>query len=60
MSDVVLPKGGGNDGKSPIFVRKGTSVHLHFNGLHKRKDLWGPDVDEFRPERWRDEITPWV
>lgn len=60
VNDVVLPKGGGDDGKSPIFVSKGTVVIMYYHALHTRVDLWGPDADEFRPDRWREEISPWV
>ena len=60
VNDVILPRGGGDDGKYPVFVSKGTLVAMHFHALHKRIDLWGPDANAFRPERWRDEIAPWV
>lgn len=60
INDVILPRGGGDDGTSPVYVSKGTIVMIHFHVLHKRKDFWGPDADEFRPERWQDEIAPWV
>ncbi|KAL8837390.1 MAG: hypothetical protein Q9176_005696 [Flavoplaca citrina] len=58
--DVILPTGGGNDGKSPVLATAGTLVIFHFAVLHKRKDLWGEDADEFRPERWQDEKASWV
>lgn len=36
----------------PIYVPKGTVVTLNLFNLHHREDLWGNDVDEFKPERW--------
>lgn len=50
--DTVLPKGGGPDGQSPLFVPKGTDCRFTTYSLHRRKDYWGDDADEFRPERW--------
>lgn len=52
VKDTTLPVGGGPDKKSPIFVRKGTSVAYFVGAMHRRKDLWGADADEFRPDRW--------
>ncbi|CAF9934749.1 MAG: hypothetical protein HETSPECPRED_009343 [Heterodermia speciosa] len=59
LKDIILPQGGGDDGKSPVFVAAGTLVIFHFMSLHRRKDLWGDDADEFRPERWQDEKASW-
>jgi cytochrome P450 len=50
--DCVLPRGGGLDGQSPILVPSGTVVDTNFGQLHRDKDIWGDDADEFRPERW--------
>jgi len=50
--DTVLPVGGGPDGKSPIFVSKGTIVAYWTYSMHRRRDLFGEDAEEFRPERW--------
>ncbi|PNP74682.1 hypothetical protein FNYG_12018 [Fusarium nygamai] len=52
LRDTTLPIGGGPDGKSPIFVPKGTEVNFSTHVLHRRKDLWGRDADDFVPERW--------
>lgn len=50
--DTTLPIGGGPDGLLPVFVPKGTEVNFSTHVLHRRKDLWGDDADEFVPERW--------
>ncbi|RPA81947.1 cytochrome P450, partial [Ascobolus immersus RN42] len=51
-ADLILPTGGGPDGKSPIFCPKGTQVYYVVFALHRRKDIYGSDADEFVPERW--------
>jgi cytochrome P450 len=50
--DTSLPLGGGSDGRSPIFVRKGRIVIYQIYATHRRPDLWGSDADDFKPERW--------
>ncbi|KAI5864115.1 cytochrome P450 [Durotheca rogersii] len=52
VCDTVLPLGGGPDGTSPLFVPQGTVVRYVPWTMHRRHDLYGPDADEFRPERW--------
>ncbi|KAL9076980.1 MAG: hypothetical protein Q9161_000613 [Pseudevernia consocians] len=53
--DTVLPVGGGEDGKSPVFVAKGQLVHWSLYTMHRRKDLYGEDAESFVPERWLDQ-----
>lgn len=55
----MLPVGGGPNGKSPVFVRKGTIVFYSVWAMHRRQDLYGPDANEFRPERWADLRPGW-
>lgn len=57
--DTTLPRGGGKDGKSPIFIRKGTSCDYSVHVMHRRKDIWGPDADDFKPERWEKRKVGW-
>ncbi|KAK9478772.1 cytochrome P450 [Lipomyces japonicus] len=49
---TVLPRGGGPDGTAPVFVRKGQKIFYSVYIVHRRTDLFGPDADQFRPERW--------
>ncbi|SMY29265.1 unnamed protein product [Zymoseptoria tritici ST99CH_1A5] len=52
---TVLPNGGGIDGCSPVFVARGRVVAWNIHAMHRRKDIYGPDADDFRPERWENE-----
>ena len=52
--DTTLPVGGGANGRSPIYIRKGQTITYCVYTMHRRKDLWGQDADEFRPERWEE------
>ena len=55
--DTVLPLGGGPDGKSPLFIKKNQVVSYSIYSLHRRKDYYGEDAEEFKPERW-DTLRP--
>ncbi|KAA8649274.1 hypothetical protein EYZ11_005534 [Aspergillus tanneri] len=44
--------GGGPNGKSPVFVPKDTVVAYSTFSMHRREDFYGPDAEEYRPERW--------
>ncbi|KAF2963475.1 hypothetical protein GQX73_g10098 [Xylaria multiplex] len=52
IKPTILPIGGGLDGKSPVFVKKGQAVGYCVYVMHRRKDIYGEDADKFRPERW--------
>ncbi|KAI1120702.1 cytochrome P450 52E2 [Nemania abortiva] len=54
VRDTVLPRGGGPDGSEPVFVKKGMSFRYLVWVMHRRKDIFGEDAEEFRPERWED------
>nr|P16496.3 RecName: Full=Cytochrome P450 52A3-A; Short=CYP52A3-A; AltName: Full=Alkane-inducible P450-ALK1-A; AltName: Full=CYPLIIA3; AltName: Full=Cytochrome P-450ALK; AltName: Full=Cytochrome P450-CM1 [Candida maltosa]BAA00371.1 cytochrome P-450alk [Candida maltosa]prf//1513184A cytochrome P450alk [Candida maltosa] len=55
--DTTLPRGGGKDGNSPIFVPKGSSVVYSVYKTHRLKQFYGEDAYEFRPERWFEPST---
>lgn len=52
LHDTTLPRGGGPNGQSPIFVPKGNQVLIPKYAMQHRADIWGADVEEFKPERW--------
>jgi cytochrome P450 len=55
---TILPTGGGPDGHSPILVRKGELVVISQYVNSRRRNIFGPDADDFRPERWEgDELS---
>lgn len=47
-ADTCLPVGGGPDGKSPVFVKKGQYVLWSCFAMHRRRDLYGQDAEDFR------------
>ncbi|KAF2207360.1 hypothetical protein CERZMDRAFT_115220 [Cercospora zeae-maydis SCOH1-5] len=49
---TTLPRGGGPNGDLPVFIPEQTSIDYSIHVMHRRKDLWGDDADEFRPERF--------
>ena len=52
LKTTILPRGGGPEGTSPILVKKGEVVIFSQYVNARRKNIYGPDADEFRPERW--------
>jgi cytochrome P450 len=50
--DTTLPRGGGPDGNSPLFVRKGTVVLYNIYTMHRDSGVFGAEPEEFIPERW--------
>lgn len=51
-ADSILPLGGGPTGQSPLFIPKGTLLAWSLYTMHRRPEYYGPDADDFRPERW--------
>ncbi|KAF4038939.1 Cytochrome P450 [Phytophthora infestans] len=49
MRDVTMSNG--------VFLAKGTSVHMPHYTMGRMKSVWGPDAEEFKPERWIDPVT---
>lgn len=59
IRDTTIPRGGGPNGDDPIFIPKGVQVNYSVYVMHRRKDLWGEDANEFRPDRWTNRKTGW-
>ena len=56
---TVLPRGGGLDGKSPVFIPPQTDVTYSPHVMQRREDLWGKDANEFRPDRFVGRKSGW-
>ena len=52
LHTTSLPYGGGKNGDEPLLLPRGTGVGCAVYHMHRRKSLYGPDAEEFRPERW--------
>ncbi|KAF2773861.1 putative P450 monooxygenase [Teratosphaeria nubilosa] len=56
---TTLPRGGGADGQSPVYIKPDTDVNYSVHVMQRRKDLWGPDADQFVPERFLGKKPGW-
>jgi cytochrome P450 len=52
LKDTYLPHGAGKSGLEPVGVPAKTAVAYSTFVMQRREDLFGPDVNEFKPERW--------
>jgi cytochrome P450 len=52
LKTTVIPRGGGLDGLTTVLIPKGTGIGFSPYHMHRDKDLYGDDANEFRPERW--------
>ena len=59
VQDTTLPRGGGPDGTKPIFIPKGRRILISTYAMQHRADIWGADVEEFKPERWEKHRIGW-
>lgn len=59
VRNTTLPRGGGPDGSSPVYIRAGTEVFYYCRVMHHREDLWGEDAHKFIPERWEKKRPGW-
>ena len=57
--DTILPLGGGPDGTKPLAVRKDQLMAYDVYPMQRRKDIWGEDADEWKPERWVSRKIDW-
>ena len=55
LRDTTIPIGGGPSHDRPVAIGKGQIVTFSVYALHRRKDLWGEDANEFKPERMLEE-----
>ncbi|KAI0434920.1 cytochrome P450 [Xylaria sp. FL1042] len=52
LGSKQVPEGG--DVINGYYVPEGTQIGMNFFGLMRSKEIWGPDANAFRPERWLD------
>ena len=51
---TLLPRGGGPTGEDPVLVPKNAGITFSPYHMHRRKELFGEDAHDYRPERWLD------
>lgn len=56
LRTTFLPRGGGKDESAPVLIPKGCAVAYSVYSLHRRADFYGADAEDFRPERWQEDL----
>ena len=59
LRDTTIPIGGGPLHDKPVAIGKGQIVTFSVYALHRRKDLWGEDANDFKPDRWDGRKIGW-
>ena len=54
IKTTLLPKGGGPDGEALVLVPRIAGITFSPYHMYRRKECFGDDANEFRPERWLD------
>ncbi|KAJ7167215.1 cytochrome P450 [Mycena crocata] len=44
--------------RNTVRVDKGDKVYIPIRAVNRSQDLWGPDAEEFKPERWLENSVP--
>lgn len=52
--NTTLPRGSGELGDKPVFIKKGRVIGYVISKTHRDPRYYGKDADVFRPERWAD------
>lgn len=57
QSDTVIPlstpiRGINGDEIRELAIPEGTLVQIGIMASNRNPDIWGPDADEWKPERW--------
>jgi cytochrome P450 len=60
VKSTVLPFGGGQDGRSPLYVQKGDLVEIDYRAMGRDQAFWGDGADVFKPERWEAVRPGWM
>ncbi|GAB7365596.1 hypothetical protein MBLNU230_g6665t3 [Neophaeotheca triangularis] len=54
IRSTTLPRGGGPDGRSPIFIPKGAPANYIMYSTMRSTEVYGADAETWRPSRWED------
>lgn len=58
LKDTSLPTGGGPAGTAAVGIPAGTSVIMGLDSVHRRTEIYGPDANDYKPNRWNANCKP--